>query len=399
MKYMTTSFRTISLLAVTAIFMAACTSSRYASSTEYDDVYYTSADATTRPVAREEQRNRTTQAAPTYRPREVDNYQDYYYADDDFAFSRRLRRFNSPTANWRYYDPFFSNDLYFVMGTSYWNRWNNNGWYDWNRPRFGAFNPYDPFYSDPFFRGGFNSFGYGTFGYNYFNYDPWVGSFYGYNPGFGYGFNNGFNRGFYNGFNTGAGFGGNYYCPPVGYATSSRGFWNTFSNNNNRTGRPTTNTVRRQTAGNATSTRTGAPSTRTSRPTTRTSSAVPTRTDYTQPRTTTPRTRTSVTRPSNSSRTNSSASSRPATSTNRQSNTRTSRPSTSSSRPSTRTTRPSTSSRRPSTSSNRTTSPSRTYRPSSSSSRPSSSYRPSSSSRSRTSSSRPSSSSRTTRRP
>ena len=109
-------------------------------------------------------------------------YDDYWDEDyDDFRFSRRLRRFhrrNSVRNSWSYYDPFFTSDIYFVLGTPYWNRWNR--WYDPFAPRivsrswFGGlwtttrvytsgWNPYgyDPFCYDG---GGFNDFGYS---YNY----------------------------------------------------------------------------------------------------------------------------------------------------------------------------------------------------------------------------------------
>lgn len=449
--YTMTRMRWIPLFSLVAILMASCTSSRYASSTEYDDVYFTSADRVAEVAAMSErisdepatQYNNDNYSYTPQPRREVDNYGDYYYGDDDFTFSRRMRRFNnSPSANWRYYDPYYSNDLYFVMGTSYWNRWNNNGWYDWNRPRFGAYNygnGYDPFFNDPFFNNGWG--GYGTYSYNYYN--PWVGSFYGYNPGYGafnQGFRNGYNAGFNNGFYNG--FYGNsaYYCPPI---TTSRntggGLWNQAAQNR-ATSRPVTSS-RRSTPSNTRVTNRN-PSQRNVNNTPVNNTKVATKTtsstDYTRPRsrdtrrvynpnqptnaapsrttgertpsTTTNRTtrqsstsrqpRTSSSRPSSSPSSSSrpSRSTRPSSSaspsrTQRQPRTSTSRPS-SSSRQSAR---PSSRSSRPSSSSSRTSRPSSSYRPSSSSSSSRSSARPSSSSRS--SSSRSSSSSSRTRRP
>ncbi|MEL6845215.1 MAG: hypothetical protein AAFP02_18575, partial [Bacteroidota bacterium] len=193
------------LLSLMAFGLVACSGPRYASTTEYDDVYYSSSDQT-EPVA-------TARVEEAYESQEryrepVDSYNDTYYAEDDFYYSRRLRRFNSTASNygnWRYYDPYFSNDLYFVMGTNSWNAWNNAGWYSWNQPRFGrAWN--NPYYGgfDPFFGSGFNNFN--TFGawtgYGY--YDPFISTYYGYSPFYGNSF---FGNNFYNPYAFGGGFG------------------------------------------------------------------------------------------------------------------------------------------------------------------------------------------------
>lgn len=215
------------LLVFGAAVFSSCTGPRYASMAEYDDAYFTQADIAA-PVAvqsssEDRYQEEATQSSPrTYR-QPVDNYQDAYYGDDDFTFSRRIRRFNNRNSaySWRYYDPFYANDLYYVMGTPAWNRWNNNGWYNWNSPRFGAFGGWnDPFfnpYSSPYAGwGAFNP----RFNRNPFAFDPWASSYYGYGVGVGFGspfYNPGFG-----GF--GGGFGSAYYCPPVGFVSSTSGW-------------------------------------------------------------------------------------------------------------------------------------------------------------------------------
>ncbi|GAB4428538.1 MAG: hypothetical protein OHK0039_47050 [Bacteroidia bacterium] len=239
------------LLALLAGGMAACTGPRYTASTEYDDVYYTSADRPAPVVTAEDNdvpgddRYDTysdSYAQPQERYREpVDNYREYYYSDDDFAFSRRIRRFSqNSNASWRYYDPYFSNDLYFVMGTPYWSRWNSMGWYNWNRPRFGAYMGFNDHFFNPM---GFNAY-YNVYNdfYNPFYYDPWVGAYYGYSPAFhnpysawNMGYYNGFNNGFYNGFYS------PYYCPPTNFVPGSS--WNRYNNTRAYVTRPRTSST------------------------------------------------------------------------------------------------------------------------------------------------------------
>ena len=217
----------IALLGVS--MLAACTSTRYATDAEYDDVYYTSKDRANEVDVRPDV------SEPTYASR--DDYEatrrgytvDDYYNEDDFYFSRRMRRFNQPNYNsWRYFDPYFSNDLYYVMGTPVWDDWyGNRGWYNWNRPRFGASfgfgfgNPFFNSFGNPYVRR-WNSFNY---------YNPWVNNYYGYDPFFGFnsfngfnGFNRfGFNDPFFNPF--GLGFNSFYaYCPPNAYISSVGNF-------------------------------------------------------------------------------------------------------------------------------------------------------------------------------
>ena len=219
------SIQSLLLLATVGLLFSACTGPRYASSVEYDDAYFSRADIAD-PVAvekpRQQERAEEYASSPrTYR-QPVDSYQDAYYDEDDFTFSRRMRRFNQSSAqSWRYYDPFYANDLYYVMGTPSWNRWNNNGWYNWNQPRFGASIGWnDPFYNPYAGWGAFNS----GINRNSFYYDPWVASYYGYgatpfnNPYSGFGVGSGFYGG---GFNNPY---GAYYCPPTGFVSSPAGW-------------------------------------------------------------------------------------------------------------------------------------------------------------------------------
>ncbi len=200
------------------VVLASCTSTQQVATSEYDDVYYSSSDYTERTVP-DRQSNASREGYQDSR-----YYEDGYsrYDEDDFYYSRRLRRFSQTHNNaWRYYDPFFTNDLYYVMGTPTWNRWNSFGWYDWNRPRFGAGFSFgfgnslwatrSRFY-DPFAFNRFNSFNY---------YNPWVSSYYGFAPNFGYGFGNSFyQNSFFSPF--GYGVGSSYlYCPPTAYVSTA----------------------------------------------------------------------------------------------------------------------------------------------------------------------------------
>ena len=190
-----------------ALLAASCTGPRYASTTEYDDVYYSKSDRSEAVVKEKPLKQRDNYAYTPRRNAPVDNYYDAYYDDDDFYFSRRIRRFNQAGSNWRYYDPYFSNDLYYVINSPFYNRWNNYGWYNWNYPRFGS--SFSLAWGSPY-----SGFGYGA-GFNRFNrwnaynyYNPWVGNYYGYSPYFGAGAFSPFSPGF-GGFASSA-----YYCPP-----------------------------------------------------------------------------------------------------------------------------------------------------------------------------------------
>ncbi len=403
------------LLLLVAMAAVSCTTSREYASTEYDDVYYNSTDE-----SNVRTNNQTTSNSQNGEPftnessyeRNRAIYQDpsVAYADDDFYFSRRIRRFDQPNfQSWRYFDPFFANDLYFVMGTPSWARWNSLGWYSWNRPRFGtAFSL--SFYNDPFF---FSPRPFNTWAWNSFNYfDPFVSAYYGYDPYFGYaGYDPfwGWNRPYFNSF----------YCPPVNYGLA--GVRNTFVQprvvgyRNSRTAivsptnynrNPKSTTVSRQEASN------GVVTTAARRPNTSTTSS-----RYFRPLTDDERIPSRVTtNGSNSNRSNvgrrpTSSGAPVYTSPSRRNNSRNNSPTNISSRDQSRNStrnqdyrRPSNSSRNSTARPSRSSSPSRNYsspsRNSSSSGRSSSSVRPSRSSSSSSSSSgsrRPSSSS--SRRP
>ncbi|MCB0856257.1 MAG: hypothetical protein KDD63_28755, partial [Bacteroidetes bacterium] len=94
------------LLASAALAFTACTGPRYSSSTEYDDVYVTSADLQKTETSnvnyqsdqdnyRDSDRNDNYAYNPDRYRRQVDNYYDEYYQEDDFYFSRRMRRFGN----------------------------------------------------------------------------------------------------------------------------------------------------------------------------------------------------------------------------------------------------------------------------------------------------------------
>lgn len=221
-----------------------CSSTRYYTSSEYDDLYYSSEDQadlnspslnTNQQVSESRYDDQRASGAPVYTApnSQTRSYNDAYYAEDDFHFSRRVRRFNNTNTGFRYYDPYFTNDLYYVIGTPSWNQWNNRGWHNWNQPRFGVSWGYNPGWSPTIYQGFYNPYAYNPWNtVNYYN--PWVDSYYGYSPwagsaGFGgFGRNN---RGF-NQFG-GGGFGGGYaYCPPSYYRGGA------FGNNSNINSNP-----------------------------------------------------------------------------------------------------------------------------------------------------------------
>jgi hypothetical protein len=161
-------------------------------------------------------------------------YEDY---DDDFHYTRRLRRFHTQQARyWGYYDPYFTNDVYFVIGTPYWYAWNNwynpwsyrsqvvvrnsrrggwiytqtyvhtNGWNPWGYP-------VAVYYSDWHYRGFYDPYWYD------FSWSPWDWgwtSWSGYNRGYRRGYWNGYSDGYRNGWQNGW---QNGYC--VGYLNGS----------------------------------------------------------------------------------------------------------------------------------------------------------------------------------
>ncbi|MEM7375467.1 MAG: hypothetical protein AAF587_43130 [Bacteroidota bacterium] len=249
------------LFATVAVSFTACTGPRYASSSEYDDVYFTKADIAAPVAVNNYQEDSYDQEPRTFQREPVDSYRDYYYGDDDFTFSRRVRRFNqSNRDSWRYFDPYYSNDLYYVINSPSWNSWNSNGWYNWNSPRFGS---YYNAYNDPF---AFRNNPYRSWGalnrYSSFSYDPFVGAYYGYSPFGASNFYSPFNSPFgYSSFGSGFGYGGfgsaAYYCPPIGVSPAGS-FWNRGLNANRNVGQSYVTTRRNteSTTGNRTSSRT-----------------------------------------------------------------------------------------------------------------------------------------------
>lgn len=208
-----------------SILLAACGTTRDLATSEYDDVYYTSKDRTEildDAIASSD--NEANTDRNSYNSAEYGTEEDYTgYGEDDFYFSRRIRRFEQSNDNsWRYYDPFFSNDLYYVMGTSYWDRWNGNGWYSWTRPRFGSavsLSFGDPFYRP--FRNLYDPFGYNSLGY----YNPWVSSYYGFDPFYSYGSWGTFGGGYGYYTNYLGGYYNNVWCPtPITNANGWRAY-------------------------------------------------------------------------------------------------------------------------------------------------------------------------------
>ncbi len=150
---------------------------------------------------------------------------DYWSADyDDFRFSRRLRRFHHSSAvevYWSYYDPYYTSDVYYVIGTPYWDRWNYsyNPWryrqqqnfyvtYDWysgwgigSTVYTSGWNPwgYTSYYTYGGYCGSFASYNYYG-GYNSWNYNSYNR---GWNRGYNRGYQNGYYNGYYNGYNDG----------------------------------------------------------------------------------------------------------------------------------------------------------------------------------------------------
>ncbi len=113
-------------------------------------------------------------------------FDDDQYFEDDFYYSRRIRRFNRFSGpSFGYFSPWFEHNYYY----------DSHGFYSPFGPSVIVYNPYAPWWMRP------NSF-YGNYGFN----RPW-GSPYGWNSGF-YGWNNNF-YGFNNFYDP-------YFCPVQG---------------------------------------------------------------------------------------------------------------------------------------------------------------------------------------
>jgi hypothetical protein len=209
-----------------------------ASQKEVDDIYYNSADAERDKLesdhARFESRQVSGGTSASDSPSGVDNsdyeetraskygedeemaYSGDYdpYSDDDFVYSRRVRRFS--TRSWGYYDPYFAYDPYYVMGTPTWSYYSRDPWF------------YDPyFYNGPSYSW---TYGWGNgnsnFGYQNGWYNPWGQSNY-YGNSWGSGWGNGWGPGFNSGWGTGYGFGGGgYYSGGYGGYGNYGGFSN-----------------------------------------------------------------------------------------------------------------------------------------------------------------------------
>ncbi|HHG86090.1 MAG TPA: hypothetical protein ENJ82_15180, partial [Bacteroidetes bacterium] len=147
-------------LAAATLWLSGCTGLRMTSSEEVDDVYATSADRNTpaNHTSSKEQAPSTNadkySAADSRTSEDYDrareskyaddpnyvsdnnsrygNGGDYNYGDDDYYYSRRVRRFN--TRGFNYYDPYFSYDPYYALGTPTWSSYRNTPWW------------YDPYY-------------------------------------------------------------------------------------------------------------------------------------------------------------------------------------------------------------------------------------------------------------
>lgn len=197
-----------SLMVLGLVLVTGCSNTRITTASEYDSVYFTSKDKIGGGYAQNDDDDNNNS-----------NRNGNQYAndsrEDDFQYSRRLRRFSSTTtsSNWRYYDPYFSNDLYYAMGTPQWNTWNSYGWYNCNSPYLGSpygYSGYNNYYNNwgggSFYSPYYSMGSYNPWMNNYYGYTPYCGGgYYGYNPYGGYYsvYNNYYNNGFnnYNNYN------------------------------------------------------------------------------------------------------------------------------------------------------------------------------------------------------
>ncbi len=170
----------------------------------------------------------TTENSTTLAPIQKMGWDDWD-DEDEFQYSRRLRRFqrngntNRGNASWGYYDPYFTSNVYYTIGTP---MWNNYYYYQPVMPIVQVSMPWwwaftvGTFYTPTYFNygyynpygGGFNGGGMGYYGYGYCGgWHPHGGGYWnGYNNGFNQGYWAGYNQGYYNGGGYGNGYGGGY---------------------------------------------------------------------------------------------------------------------------------------------------------------------------------------------
>lgn len=241
---------------ILTVVLSSCSSiSHTAKNTEYDDRYYSLADANKerrqlKKLNKDSEQQIIDRSAPSTSNREYDdidgenmdgysdnrqpsyerfsspgpntgNTQNNYYFDmddyHDYQYASRVRRFHRPMNNWGYYDPFYTNYFWYdpnplFFGQSiystygFWNPYSPWGWNSWG-PSFNmGWNSWSGFHMGFGMGPMMNNF-YNPWGWNSF-YRPW-GSPWAYNPwgcynpfmwgmpmqGYGMGFNNGFAAG------------------------------------------------------------------------------------------------------------------------------------------------------------------------------------------------------------
>lgn len=266
--------RILTAIAVAFMALTGCTGVRVATAgDEVDDVYYNREDRRADQAVADRSRSQAEAAIPeaTSQDEDMDNgrtpsgsydqglaakngetesaYDRDPYADDDYYYSRQVRRFNSNS--WNYYDPYYSYDPYYAIGTPTWSYYNNSPWWydpyyyngpsyawtsNWGAPGY-AFYPQQYYFNQPWYGNGW-SVGFGS-------YSNWGYGGYGYGGGYG-GYSN------YYGGNYG-GFGGNAYangwCGAPGYYGGGTNFGNGSSTASNTSIGPRTNTSSLNTSG------------------------------------------------------------------------------------------------------------------------------------------------------
>ena len=220
------------IAALGALALTSCTTTNQTRA-PYDDVYYSSKDASAPAQTSADQYSQDGQQnasqdytekrspQPDYTNTEKsggDTYitNNYYNSDDyyDYAYSSRLRRFYSPSYYGGYYDPYYTN--------LYWYDYNP---YSWGVSIYVGYNWWAPswYYYDPF------CYGYYSFHrpwYPYSHYWPY-GYGYGWNN-YGWGYNHGYYNGYWNGYWDGY-YAGNWYGN--NYYYNNPYYYNSYDNN------------------------------------------------------------------------------------------------------------------------------------------------------------------------